>query len=813
LHDIRTTLEKTNPMLRSYWTIAWRHLQTRRVSTAINIAGLAIGMATALLIGLWINDETSFDHYSTGHQRIAAILLAQRVTSPALGMNASASHPQTSVGQSISSVIGPVIDKTYKDIFEKTALTTDPQPHLIGNGDKTLSRNAAWCQYTLPEIFGFQLLAGNTRSFKDPSTVLLSKSTATALFGKNPDAIEKAIGKTVRLDNAEDFRVGGVYADLPQNTTFHAADFLLPWDSKDIASLNSNTNWMDHNSEMYALLIPGTTYAEATARIKNLPTPHITVWQENLLAYPLDRLHLHHEFDLDNDGAPTGGRIGLLWLFGIIGGFVLLLACINFMNLSTARSEKRAREVAIRKTIGSLRSQLIMQFLGESLLTATLAFGLATLLAVLFLPAFNELAGKDLRFPWTSAPFWTSALAFTAFTGLLAGSYPAFYLSGFSPISMLVRRTSMPRKILVVTQFTVSLTLIIATIVIFRQIQFAKDRPIGYTRDNLITVPLNTDSLRGHFETLREDLIRSGLVANMAVSSYGPGGFWDNNKMSWPGMDQTQEPMLYRNVCVTPEYGPTVGWTILKGRDFSRDFQTDSSAMLLNESAAKATGFKDPIGKQVTFRDHNYHIIGVVSDMLTNSPYYKIEPAIFTETGYLSVITIRVRPGTPMHAAVEGLQKAFKHANPASPFLYSFNNDDYAQKFADESRLGNIAVVFSVLAIFISCLGLFALAAFVAEQRTKEIGVRKVLGADVLDLWALLSKDFLALTALSMLIAMPLAAVAMHRWLENYQYHTPLSWWIFGASGAGLLLITLATVSFQSLKAALANPVNSLRSD
>ena len=800
-------------MFLSYFRIAWRQLRNNRVPAIINIAGLAMGMATALLIGLWIADEASFDHYAPDHSRVAVIMLSQRLTSTAMGINASKEHPFTAIGPTIAPVIGPVIDHADSDIFEGTAIVKNARNKIIGVGDKALSRHAFWAQYTLPKIFGFRMLSGTAEALKEPSTVLLSQSLAAAFFGNGDDVAEKALGKTIRVDNESEFRVGGVYADPPQNTTFHDAQFLLPWDSKQNSFLNTSTDWTNHSAGMYALLKPGVTYEQATTRIKDLPTPHVPWWDETLLTYPLDQAHLHDNFDAADNGVPTGGRIRLLWFFGAIGAIVLLLACINFMNLSTARSEKRAREVAIRKTIGSRRRQLVLQFLGESLLTAMLAFVLAAALAGFFLPAFNHLAGKTLTFPWTSGPFWTAAAVFTFVTGLLAGSYPAFYLSGFSPIRMFARRTGLPRKILVVTQFTVSLILIIGTVVIFRQIQFAKDRPIGYTREGLVTVPLNTDSLRGHFDALREDLLSSGVVANLAESSYGPTGFYDGNELYWSGMNEAQKAMEYHNVCVTPEFGPTVGWKVLQGRDFSRGYATDSNGIVLNETAAEFTGFKDPIGRQVTFFNKPYHIIGVVSDLLTNSPYDKIEPALFTETGYLSVITIRIKPGAPMHAALDVLQKTFKRYNPASPFLYTFNDDDYAQKFADETRLGDIAVVFAILAIGISCLGLFGLASFVAEQRTKEIGVRKVLGATVLDLCALLSKDFLVLTVLAMTIAMPLAYLGMQKWLSNYAYHAPLSWWIFGATGVGLLLITLATVSFQSIKAALMNPVKSLRSE
>ncbi len=795
-------------MLQSYFRIAWRHLTRNKAYSFINIAGLAIGMATALLIGLWITDETTFDHYHKNHTRIAEVMLKQIMDRPMFGGHASKDHPETSVGNALAPITGSALAKGYDDIFEKTAWYTWPDDHLLTAGDKSLSRQAIWTQATFPDILTLQMLSGSVAAFKDPQTLLLAASAAKALFGKTDP-----IGKTVRLDNNQNFHIGGVYADLPDNTSFHEIQMLLPWDNQSLTWLTRDKGWNMHGPRLLTLLTPGTTVDQATARIRLIPKPYFTDHIEELLAYPLDRLHLHDEFDKANNGAPSGGRIRFLWLFGTIGAFVLLLACINFMNLSTARSEQRAKEVGIRKTIGSLRGQLIAQFLGESLLTATLALAGAILLTAIALPAFNALSEKQLHFPWANAFFWLGTLAFTLLTGLLAGSYPAFYLSGFSPVHGFTRRTTLPRKILVVTQFSVSLSLIIGTIIIFRQIQFAKDRSIGYTRDGLITVYENTDTLRNNYPNLRNDLLRSGLVTAVAESSQSTTLFDQGNSLYWPGITEAQGAVIFRDVFVDPDFGKTVGWTVTQGRDFSRQFATDSDAIILNETGAKTIGFKNPIGQQISYFNHPYRIIGIVSDMLTNSPYGKVEPALFILHGGRTVITMRLNPGTPIHTALAGLEPLFRRYNPASPFLYNFNDTDFSQKFAAENRIGNLAAVFASLAIFISCLGLFGLASFVAEQRTKEIGIRKVLGAGIGNLWALLSSDFIRLTLLSMCISMPLIGLAMNKWLQNYEYHAPLSWWIFASAGAGILILTLITVSFQSLKAALMNPVQSLRSE
>ncbi|HXD76373.1 MAG TPA: ABC transporter permease [Puia sp.] len=806
-------------MFRNYFTIAIRNLLKHRAHSVINIAGLAVGMAIALLIGLWIADEFSFDHYHSNYRRIVQVMVRQEAKGEMLRRMEQSGNTGMA-GYTISTALGPAIRTGFEDVFKKTAMVTHySSASLLNVGGNAISVQGEWAQYTFPEIFSFHMLAGTSVSLKDPSTVLISQSTAAALFGHSDP-----IGKTLRRDNNSTFVVGGVYEDLPPNSTFYGTGIFLPWEMKEMAWLNSNTDWNDHSAQMFALLADGVTPEMATARIKYLPTPHINFSpdaKEYLMAYPLDRIHLHGDFVM---GVPEGGRIRLVSFFGLIGCFVLILACINFMNLSTARSEQRAKEVGIRKTLGSRRTQLVAQFLGESILVALLAFVLATALAYFSLPFFNAIAAKRMQFPEGSLLFWAVALGFTLLTGILAGSYPAFYLSAFRPVKVLKgvfragRGSRLPRQILVTLQFTVSLSLILGTIIVFRQIQFARDRPVGYTPEGLITVPINTDSLRQHYEALRHELLASGMVANVAESSLPTTSFDNGNELNWEGQTEEQKAISFHNVNITPEFGPTVGWTVLQGRDLSRDFATDSSAALINYTAARIMGVKNPVGMQVRLRifgqpPRTYHIVGVVGDMLANSPYKPIEPAVFLGDGWLANITIRIRPGRSTHAALASIQSTFKKFNPASPFIYRFNDDDYAQKFAAENRIGNLAAVFACLAIFISCLGLFGLASFVAEQRTKELGVRKILGAGVFNLWALLSRDFIRLVVLAMFISMPLVYLGMHRWLQNYAYHAPLSGWIFGCAGAGVLLITLFTVSFETVKAALTNPVRNLRTE
>ena len=792
-------------MVKNYLLVALRQLRRNRGYSFINIFGLATGMAIALVIGIWTTGERSVDKSYPDHSRIVEIMQAQRPKGTSPG------SPSTYVGTTVSSALKPYLQKGYNDIFAGTAMVTWPDDGLLVNGEKSISRQGSWVEYTFPIIFGYHFLSGNAESLRDPSTALISRSAAIALFGS-----ENAVGRTFRYNNKLPFTVGGVYADQPQTSSFHDVDFFIPMSHQLMKLLTTNTDFNNHGCRIFARLAGNTTAEQATARIKDICTPFVKHSIETYTVLPFEDLYLHYD---DANGGIGEGRIGFVRLIGIIGVFVLLLACINFMNLSTARSEKRAREVGIRKTLGSFRGQLIGQFLGESILVALLAFGLAIGLTSLSLPWFSSLSGKPMTLPWASPTFWAISLTFTVVTGLLAGSYPAFYLSGFRPVKVLKgafkagKGASIPRKVLVVAQFSISLALIIGTITIFRQIQFAKDRPVGYDRAGLINVPINTDSLDRHYEALRTALLNTGVVANMASSSKTMTSFDENDWLEWAGMQEDQKNITFRDIRVNADYGPTVGWTVLQGRDFSRAYGTDSSSAIVNEEGARILRFKDPMGKTVKFEGKSYTIIGVTKDMLVNSPYDNVQPAIFLGEGGHYTHIIRIKPGTPVRTALATIESVYKKFNPSSPFLYYFNDEGYERKFLTETQIGNLAAVFSGLAILISCLGLFGLASFVAEQRTKEIGVRKVLGARVVNLWALLSGDFLKLVILSCLVSMPLSYFFMSRWLQNYTLHTSLSLWIFVAAGAGILSITLATVSYQALKAALMNPVRSLRTE
>jgi len=769
-----------------------------RASSFINITGLSVGMAVAILIGLWIWDELSFDKYHQHYDRIAQV------------MEKDTHNGTIHTGAAIPLPLDAEMRKTYGSDFRHIVISSWNDPHVLAAGDKKISYRGTFMGAEGPEMFTLNMLAGSRNGLKDISSMLISQSVATALFGN-----DDPMGKLVKLDNSASLKVTGVYEDLPGNTTLHDAAFIAPFDyyqaSGDGRSLS---DWSDNSLFMYVQVADNADMAKVSEKIKNIKLNRVGPGEARskpaIFLQPMSKWHLYSAF---KNGVNTGGAVQYVWLFGIIGMFVLLLACINFMNLSTARSEKRAKEVGIRKAIGSLRSQLISQFFCESLLIAILAFVLSLLLVWLILPFFNEVANKKMFILWANPIFWIMGAGFTLFTGLIAGSYPALYLSSFRPVKVLKGRfkagrfAATPRKVLVVLQFTVSVILIIGTIIVFKQVQFGKNRPVGYSRDGLVNIETTNDDLHNQFNAVRTDLLKSGAIAEMAISSSSTTGVnYTRGDLDWKGKD----PALmadFGNIGVTTGYGKTVGWQFIEGRDFSNQFLTDSSALILNEAAVKYMGLKNPVGEIVRVGKRELTVIGVIKDMVMASPYEPVKQAIFfIGRNHFDDIIIKINPNTSAHEALNKIAAVCKIYSPSVPFSYQFADDEYAKKFALEERVGKLADFFAILAIF-------SMASFMAEQRIKEIGVRKVLGASVFNLWRLLSKDFVVLVMISLLIAVPMAYYFMHQWLQNYQYRTDISWWVFAAAGAGALIITLLTVSFQAIKAAVANPVKSLRTE
>lgn len=803
-------------MIKHNIKIAWRNLQRNKGYSAINIGGLALGMAVVIMIGLWVFDEFTFNKYHKNHDKVAQIY--NRSFNPDKG--------EIEAFPSTMYVMGTVIKENYKDYFQHVVRATWVGDYVITAEGKNYTQAGQFIESDALDMLSLKMIQGSHASLEDLNAVVLSKSAALAVFG-NKDPIDQPI----KINNEMDAVVKGVYEDLPKNNDFEKVKIFANWNLAEANEAErfarAKTVWDDWSFQLYVQLRPGIDFETSNAALKNLYLEYgpqdeqKNIYEErgtHPFAYPMDKWHLYSEFE---QGIPTKGRITFVWLFMGIGTFVLLLACINFMNLSTARSEKRAKEVGIRKTVGSQKNQLIQQFLGESVLVSCIALLFALLLVQLSLSWFNDLAGKGMGIPWKNPIFWSAILSFTLFTGLLAGSYPALFLSSFSPIKVMKgtfkagRFAALPRKVLVVVQFTVSIMLAIGTVIVFYQIQFAKNRPMGYDTNNLLMVGMHNPDYSGKYDLLRAELKNTGVVEEMAQSNSPLIGVYSNGGggIDWPGKDPDRRPD-FGILPITHDYGKTVGWQFVAGRDFSRDLASDSSAVVINESAAKYMGIENPVDTYLTWGDQKIKIIGVTKDMVMQSPYSPIKQALFyVDYDRANYVNIKLKQDVTLSSAIPKIKAVFANVVPSAKFDYKFVDQEFDRKFKSEQRLGNLAGIFTLLAIFISCLGLFGLASFVAEQRTKEIGVRKVIGASVLNLWQMLSKDFVILVLISCLIAVPISHFFMERWLENYTYRMDISWWIFGLAMAGALFVTLMTVSFQAIKAANANPVKSLRTE
>ena len=794
-------------MYKSYFKIGWRSLLRNRGYSLINISGLAIGMAVAMLIGLWIFDELSFNKSFKNYERIANVY--HSLTFGADNFTDSGVPP----------LFAPELKNNFSE-FENVALTSYQADHILSYEEAKFSKPGLFVEPSFIEMFSLRMVHGTPDALKNMHSILLSKALADIMLGDNP------IGKMVKFDNRDNLIVTGVYEDFPSNSEFSEVQMLVPMDyyftTSEVARKQMNS-WEDISFQCFVLLNDKTSLPKAESKIKNLlfqkgSDDMKSIKPEGIL-FPMEKWHLYAEF---KDGKNIGGKIQFVWMFGMVGAFVLLLACINFMNLSTARSEKRSKEVGIRKVMGSVRKQLVNQFLSESLMVVTISFVLAITIVVLCLPLFNELANKKMIIPWSNAYFILITLTFVIATSILAGSYPALYLSSFNPVRVLKgtfkagRFASLPRKVMVVFQFTISIVLIIATVVVFQQIQHAKNRPVGFDREGILHIRVQTEDLsKANYNSLRHDLLSTGVVINVAKSDFPiTGSMWTDASLTWEGKDPSSQPLIAINGC-SHDFPRTNGFQFIEGRDFSREFSTDSTAAIVNELAAKLLSNESVVGKKLKFGSgKEREIVGVIKDQIRWTPFSKQSPHIYlvnyVEMGYL---TIRIYTNADVHSALDKIEAVIEKYDTAAPFEYKFQDDEYARLFNDQERVGKLASVFAALAIFISCLGIFGLASFTASQRTKEIGIRKVLGATIYSVWKMLSRDFVWLVVLSILVAAPLAYYFSNQWLQQYEYRIEISWWVFAVTGIGALIITLLTVSYQSVKAALMNPVNSLRSE
>ncbi|MEP6749206.1 MAG: ABC transporter permease [Bacteroidota bacterium] len=784
-------------MIKNYFKVAFRNLVRNKGFSAINIAGLAIGMASAILILLWIQNEISYDRF---HKNGAYLYEA---------WNRGIANNKLDCWETTPKILATTLKLEYPEIANVSR--TENRWFVTSAGEKKLSTQAMFADPSFFQMFSFPFLHGNQKTaLTNMYDIAVTEKMAIKMFGTTD-----AMGKIIKIDQ-DNFTVQAVLKDLPTNTQFDF-DYVLPWlyhtrlDGEDLS-------WGDNSVNTYVQLQPNANPAMVNAAIMNITKKHSNGEEKvEVFLHPISKWHLYSTFE---NGKIAGGRISVVITFGIIAAFILLIACINFMNLSTARSEKRAREVGIRKVIGAGKASLIGQFLGESMLISLIAGAIALLLVQLSLDGFDQLTSKALVVPYTNIYFWITALLFVFSTGALAGSYPAFFLSSFKPVVVLKGSFKKshalinPRKVLVVLQFSFAIILIVSTVIVTQQLRYAQARETGYDRGQLMYHFL-TGELNTKYPLVKKDLLSAG-VAVAVTKTYSPltEGWRNTWSLQWNGK-APDDKTIFDEFSEDEGLAKTAGLTVIAGRDMDLTaFATDSTAVVMNESAAKAMHFAAPIGQVIKNHDKEWHIVGVIKDFILRSPYKQTYPmVIFGSKDEFNVINIKLNTANSTAANMQVIEKIFKAYNPQYPFEYHFVDEQYARKFGDTKRTATLIGIFAALTIFISCLGLFGLTAYMAESRIKEIGVRKVLGASVTGIATLLSKDFLELVIISLLIASPLAWLLMSKWLQDYPYHTSIHWWVFAMAGAMALLVSLITVSFQAIKAAVANPVKSLRNE
>ncbi len=789
-------------MFKNYFRITCRNLLNNKVFSFINITGLAFGITCSLLILLWVGDEHSVDNTQVNGSRLYILYERQYVdrdinagyyTPGLLSYELKKNIPE------IEHAVGYM--HSFKTTFEA--------------GNKILKQDGAWTGADYFEMFSYPLLQGTAATaLNTPNSIAISNKMAMQYFG-NASA---AMGKSIRYKNRKDFTITAVFADLPQNV-WQRFDFLLNWDAL-IADNEWLRDWRNNSPQTYILLRPDANPLQVEKKLRRFldgfNKTQTSSFRVELGMQKFGDTYLHSNFV---NGHFEGGRIEYVWLFSMVALFILLIACINFMNLTTARSARRSKEIGIRKVAGAARISLIRQFLIEAILITALSVLTSLFLVNFLLPVFNQLTGKNIRFPISNGSFWLSLAGLTLLTGLISGSYPALFLSSFNPIQVLKgpmkfkTHSILFRKGLVIFQFVLSIVLIMGTIYISRQIDYVQHINLGYDRENLLYIPMEGD-LSKRYDLFKQQATQSAGIKSVSRVSDEP-TYIDNatGSVIWDGKDPNTTPM-FTTISAGFDFVKTMDLKLLQGRDFSRDYAGDSSAYLVNEEALKIIRYKDPVGKQLSLWDQKGTIIGVLKDFHYTSLHDPIKPLIVHagETDNGRTILVRTKSGM-VKRAVHDLEGICKSLNPQFPFSFSFSDEEYHKLYKSEEIISRLSNYFAGLAIFISCIGLLGLAMFTSEQRTKEIGIRKVLGASASSLFTLLSGEFLILVIIAMLIASPVAWLAMDAWGHNFAYRIQIEWWIFLLAGLSAILIALLTVSFQAIKAALTKPVKSLRTE
>jgi len=788
-------------MLKNYFKTAWRNLIRNKTFSFINILGLALGMACSLLILLWINDEKSVDTFHVNASDLYDVYYRQFFNKDVEAVRYTSGSLPDELKKSIPEI-------QYASGFREKRIYT------FEAGKKIIKENAAFAGADFFKMFSYPLVQGSTETaLRSPESIAISQKMANDLFG---DA-KNAIGRAIRYENKMNFTVTAIFKDLPENTS-DGFDCLINW----TAYLEENPwakEWGNYGPSTYIMLNASANAAHVQQKLTHFMDKYIgssDSYKIELGMQHFGDMYLYNKF---KNGKIDGGRIEYLKLFSIIAIFVLLIACINFMNLTTAHSVKRAKEIGIRKVAGAVRSALIRQFIGESIWLTFIAVVLAILFSVLVMPLFNQLTSKQIVFPYSDFSFWLILVALTLATGFIAGSYPALFLSSFNVTRVLKgapRFSSSAiflRKGLVIFQFVLSVTLIIATMIVSRQIHFIQARNLGYDRDNLMYVSLDGDLIK-KYETLKDEVSKTEGVENVTRISDAP---TDLNSetfgVDWIGKDPNTS-LKFEVASVGYGFTKTMKLQFVEGRDFSKNFATDSAGYILNEAAVRQIGYKDPVGKPITFWQKKGTIIGVLKDFHFNSLHESIKPLILRlgENESYGQMLVRSRAGETKKV-IKQLEFISKQLNPDFPLSYTFADEEFQKLYTSENIIEKLSVYFASLAIFICSIGLLGLSMFTTEQRMREIGIRKVLGAGTASLFRLLSRQFLLLVIIALFLASPIAWYGMNRWLQDFAYRTTISWWTFISAGMIAIVIALITVSFHAIKAAFANPVRSLKTE
>jgi putative ABC transport system permease protein len=790
-------------MIRNYIKTAWRNIKKHPGFSLINAGGLTLGIASCLLLLLYVSYHLSYDRQFKNLDNVYIIENNQ----PGDGKIYTFAATPRLLASSIKTEVPGVVQSVRVLSYGASGLLT--------YNNNSFKKAGLFADAGFFSIFSYHFIEGNPlNAIKQPNSIVITKTLAQTLFGN-----KEPMGKTIIRNNKSPLMVSGVIDNVPANATFQF-DFVIPWILfEGENSWAKNADWGSNFANTIVQLKGPSDLPRANNNLKTMVGRHSDGNKNQVFLFPLSKLHLYSKFE---NGKSVGGLIDQIYLFEILAICILLIACVNFMNLSTARSEERAKEVGIRKAIGSNRKSLIGQFITESLILSFISTIAAVIILIFCIPFFNNLLNIKLVLPTGEWYSWLLVIALGALTGLISGSYPAFYLSSFQPIKVLKGmfkggKSALPiRKVLVVVQFAFAVFLITATICIYRQIRFIQSRPNGYEQNNLVEVPIE-GTLNKKSDVLINELKSAGAITHATGVSLSITQTGNNTwGIDWPGKQPSQK-ILFDIFHTGYDFTKTTGVKLLQGREFSDQYPIDTAnkTAMINETAAKLMNLKNPVGTIIKWGDQPYTIVGVYNDFVRGSPYEKIPPAFTSYIGsnYAAAIVMRLNSAKSIASCIDQINKTLKEINPAYPPSIHFVDSDFEKKFENEKLLATLANLFGGLAIIISCLGLFGLAAYAAEQRTKEIGVRKVLGASVANLAGLLSKDFLILVIIALLPAIPVSIWVLNKWLNNYEYHVTLSWWIMALAGIITIAIALLTVSYQAVKAALANPVKSLRSE